>query len=306
MSFSGVVDIIIVLVAVYLALSVLVSQVQEGVATLIGLRQKNLYNGIFQLLGESVTFTDAIMTHPLVTASQGATQKRPPYVDARNFSTALWQAIAVSRPAGDKSIDAVAVDLAQVVAAPTMLTADLKTATSNLPNSKLKTQLCALLNTGGSDYNDLLQVTDAWFNRQMDRVSGWYRRQSQAIVLVISALLVFFLGVDTVRISTWLASDQTLRTSITNQIVSTLPSPSPSQTTPQPPSEDANRKFLSGLDNASFLQVFLGPPWGTSWTWRHAFGLIVTFLAVTLGAPFWFDVLMKISNMRLTGPKPDT
>ena len=113
MSLSGVVDIIIVLVAVYLALSVLVSQIQEGVATLIGLRQKNLYNGIFQLLGESVTFTDAIMTHPLVTASQGATQKRPPYVDARNFSTALWQAIAVSRPAGDKSIDAVAVDLAQ-------------------------------------------------------------------------------------------------------------------------------------------------------------------------------------------------
>jgi hypothetical protein len=33
-------------------------------------------------------------------------------------------------------------------------------------------------------------------------------------------------------------------------------------------------------------------------------GLLVTAAAVTLGAPFWFDLLNKITNFRLSGPPP--
>ena len=184
------------------------------------------------------------------------------------------------------------------------MTADLKTATSNLPNSKLKTHSAALLNTGGSDYNDLLQVTDAWFNRQMDRVSGWYRRQSQAIVLVISALLVFFLGV------TRCASRP-----------GSLPIRPCARALPARSSRRCRHRrrrrrrlsrrarmrtanSLSGLDNASFLQVFLtaGHELDVAprvWVDRHV------SRRHSRGA-LLVDVLMKISNMRFTGPKPDT
>ena len=37
---------------------------------------------------------------------------------------------------------------------------------------------------------------------------------------------------------------------------------------------------------------------------KHFFGWLATILAVMLGAPFWFDTLNKISNIRGTGPKP--
>ena len=33
-------------------------------------------------------------------------------------------------------------------------------------------------------------------------------------------------------------------------------------------------------------------------------GLLATILAIMLGAPFWFDVLNKVSNLRSTGAKP--
>ncbi|MEP6466804.1 MAG: hypothetical protein ABJB05_10895, partial [Parafilimonas sp.] len=34
-------------------------------------------------------------------------------------------------------------------------------------------------------------------------------------------------------------------------------------------------------------------------------GLAVTIIAIMMGAPFWFDVLNKISNLRGSGNKPD-
>ncbi len=37
----------------------------------------------------------------------------------------------------------------------------------------------------------------------------------------------------------------------------------------------------------------------------HALGWLVTILAISLGAPFWFDVLNKFMNLRNTGRAPD-
>ncbi len=43
------------------------------------------------------------------------------------------------------------------------------------------------------------------------------------------------------------------------------------------------------------------------WYWLlKILGLILTTLAAGMGAPFWFDVMNKIANLRGTGGKPDT
>ena len=48
--------------------------------------------------------------------------------------------------------------------------------------------------------------------------------------------------------------------------------------------------------------------WNTFWdyffNWRHIGGWLATILAVCMGAPFWFDILNKIANLRGVGPKP--
>jgi hypothetical protein len=34
-------------------------------------------------------------------------------------------------------------------------------------------------------------------------------------------------------------------------------------------------------------------------------GLLITIVAVSLGAPFWFDLLKCLINVRMAGEKPD-
>jgi hypothetical protein len=42
-----------------------------------------------------------------------------------------------------------------------------------------------------------------------------------------------------------------------------------------------------------------------SWYWlKKIFGLLISVLAVSLGAPFWFDVLDKLNSIRSSGIKP--
>jgi hypothetical protein len=63
-------------------------------------------------------------------------------------------------------------------------------------------------------------------------------------------------------------------------------------------------------DELDALQMVLG--WSgenlcdwTSWPQR-LIGWILTMTAVSLGAPFWFDLLNKLMNIRNAGKKPET
>jgi hypothetical protein len=63
----------------------------------------------------------------------------------------------------------------------------------------------------------------------------------------------------------------------------------------------------AGIDDAKSLQIPLG--WQTApddaggWLLK-LLGWLITVFALSFGAPFWFDVLGKVVNMRSSGPKP--
>jgi hypothetical protein len=42
-----------------------------------------------------------------------------------------------------------------------------------------------------------------------------------------------------------------------------------------------------------------------SWLLAKFTGLLISTLAVSMGAPFWFDLLNKLVNVRLAGKRPD-
>jgi len=46
-------------------------------------------------------------------------------------------------------------------------------------------------------------------------------------------------------------------------------------------------------------------PWHPAFDWSALLGFIITALAISLGAPFWFDLLNKFINLRVSGAKPD-
>jgi hypothetical protein len=102
---GSILDVAIVLSALYIALSCVCSFVNEQIASLLSLRGKKLYLGVLNMVGGATPLVDAIFQHPLLSASsndQGGIHRknapnRPSYVDARNFSMAFWQSILAGK-----------------------------------------------------------------------------------------------------------------------------------------------------------------------------------------------------------------
>lgn len=53
---------------------------------------------------------------------------------------------------------------------------------------------------------------------------------------------------------------------------------------------------------ADHLRLFVR--WLGAVLWQHGLGWLMTAIAVSIGAPFWFDTLKRFMNVRYAGPKP--
>ncbi|MBV8368296.1 MAG: hypothetical protein JO036_05105 [Candidatus Eremiobacteraeota bacterium] len=337
MSLSAIVDVAIVLIALYVSLSCAVSWVHEQIATALNLRGKMLYAGVLNLVFGHPEIVERIFSHPLVTsgvrtatgvkappsasqaggdavvssvqdAVQRVTAYRPSYIDARNFSVAFWQSVnAPNLPVTD-----VAPLLAET---PAKLLEDLKDPVNALvgPYPNLHQTCIALIAQAEGDYQKLLATTDGWFEAQMDRVSGWYKRQTQFVVIALALLLVSFSGLDSIEIAKRLYLDPELRAAVVLPIVQTVQSVQPNAPAPgasPSPADAAARgtavtqtvdQVLQTTSLAQLVHVSLNP--FANWP-HHAFGMFLTLVALSLGGPFWFDLLSLFVNVRLEGRKP--
>lgn len=173
-----------------------------------------------------------------------------------------------------------------------------------------------------ADSTDVKADIEAWFDDVMERVSGWYKRRMQIVSLIVATALVVILNADTVRMVQTIRSEPALRAALVAaaadavQETQTQASPMPNPGT-LPMSEDNLRyaqAYESSLnvDSMQRLSEHLDDvelPFGwerTSVTFTTVVGWILTILAISLGAPFWFDMLSKITRVRGSGEKPST
>ena len=258
--------------------------------------------------------------------------------------------------------------------------AKIEQAIAQLPNGHTKESLYVLLDKtrrelteGEHAIETLRKNLENWFNESMDRVSGWYKRWSQKIGLMLATVLVVVCNFDSLQLAQRLMNDGALRTALANTATdfardvsnaepippgaataATAATPSAmatsaeateaTQAAPQNQiSADARKKMLDLVGKDMNLPIgwnlekdfdFLKPPSATNatvsadknvaasgnkatttpltfteWMWKilaKALGLGISIFAVSLGAPFWFDFLMKFVNMRSTGKRPAT
>ena len=136
---------------------------------------------------------------------------------------------------------------------------------------------------------------EAWFNSTMDRVSGWYKRRVQIFIFLLGLVIASGLNIDTVSLITTVSQNETVR--------ATLVSAAQGYTTQHNP--DLN--LLQGDINQ--VQPMIGwyglPTNFQNWLLKIV-GVLATTFAVSLGAPFWFDVLNKFMAFRSSGPPPSS
>lgn len=322
-------DVLIGLVFVYLLLALVCTSVNELLAGWLDRRGNHLKTGICNLLGEhdgpdrrrtpvpfhdpqsgavtNNTMVKAFYDHPLIkTLHEDGTQ--PSYIPAATFSLVMLDLFAPADGQTPRSI-------------PAFVNGVEKALTSN---PDLQRTLLVLSNDV-ADIAQLRTALEGWFNNAMDRVSAWYKNKSQKWVFATALLVCFLINADSLQLAKDLYQNPTQRSAIVAQAEQMVKDSAPATATVSTGTAVAGA-FLN-KEEAERLANTIGKlnKTGFSWGWSaeqlqilrsgekgytpltivlKLLGILLTAVAASLGAPFWFDMLNKLVNIRAVGKAP--
>ena len=300
---STVLDWVIGIIFVYLLLAIICTNINEWIAGIASLRAKTLFKAITQLLDEpqnpTATFLSDFYKHPLISGMMPpdkSPKAHPSYLSARTFAT-------------------VVMDLATNPIKGTITFADLEAGAKKLPEGDVRDALLALLQNAEGNLLRAQKNIERWFDDAMQRASGWYKRSAQVVTIVVAALLTIATNADTVRIAHVLWTSNTLRATLVekakNRTGTAAEASNRSTTVTYHKDDPLHPIYQAKEDELNALKPLLG--WQSSdlsvdWkSWAsRVLGWLLSITAISLGAPFWFDLLKKIMNVRNAGQKPET
>ena len=82
---------------------------------------------------------------------------------------------------------------------------------SALLTKHAKDALIPLIDAAGSDVAKARENIEGWFNSSMDRVSSWYKRRTQVIILILGVFVAIAVNADSIAIVKKLSTDKALR-----------------------------------------------------------------------------------------------
>jgi len=279
-------DVAIGLVFVYFILALVCSAINEWISSLFRWRAKDLERGLVSLLGK--VEEARLREHPLI-AGQVDPNRRgsayPSYLSSRSFSAAL-----LGLGYAEAHLQGAERTIKESIAA--------------IEDPKVKDTLTALYNSAQRDADRFRHAVEQWYDDSMERVSGWYRRRVQKVLLVLALLVAFALNADSLSIAQSLWKDPSVRSALVKQAQNAQTNTPPGET------KDAVKRLKElpvplgwhWTNKASDPQSF--PFWRTFDFFSKLIGLLLTAVALTLGAPFWFDTLSKLARLRNSGTPP--
>ncbi len=264
----------------------------------------------------------------------------PAYIPARTFSLALTDLLNDDKQHWDslRTIEAhllelkrrnqVALDTAREAGEKAGLPPETIAQKVSVYENKAIEALHALLIDAGGRADKFQANLENWYNDAMDRTSGWYKRYTQRILLVLGLFIAMFFNVDSVHVARTLWFDHDARQGLTNAAdtyIKNHPDFASASTSVAPAADrsfdvERMRKGLEATVNtfdtvsqnsmlpigwqhpfSQYLAAFQAP---TRNAWLHLLlmlvGWCITAAALSLGAPFWFDMLNKIMVIRNT------
>ncbi len=197
---------------------------------------------------------------------------------------------------------------------PTIAFDDLEAGGKDLPDGQVKRSVLALIQRSNRQLELAQASIEGWFNDAMDRVSGWYKRRTQIWTLVIALALTLVANADTIHIARQLWTDPVLRAAVVEEAKVRAQKPRPTisveykdEDDPTNPTVTRNEGNQLSDKERDLLGQLLGwhDPIKDSLRPQVFLGWLLTVLALSLGAPFWFDLLNKFMNVRFAGKSPD-
>jgi hypothetical protein len=273
--------------------------------------------GVMRLMGSAPAAVAPAVQPPAV---PDAKTGHPSYLSGRTVALALIGSLTPNTP-----IPAIA---------------DITTAVQALPPaSKIRGVLLSSLTEAQNNLTVLQNSIATWFDDAMDRLSGAYKRQIQWISMLVGLAVAIAFNADSFHVATTLWKDPDRRAAAV-QMAESVAKQSIAATGQQTPATgqpitDAQLKEQVEKTETSLRSLPIGwscavkqqtaastttpkpdMTWEDSakqyWECAHKqkisvlqfLGWLLTAAALSLGAPFWFDLLNQFINLRGAGTKP--
>ena len=263
------------LAGTYLVLSLIVLSLVELISSALSRRASSLRDAVIDLIGDELG--TRVLNNPALSSlgfvrTTGRAKGMPSYIQSNLFARALLAEIGSN------------VDDPAVRAAKDLITAVVGDPTVSVEEAERRLA--------------------AWFDAAMDRLSGAYKRNTQTVSLALAVVLTVAANVDSIRLLQVFWRD----TAPSARIEATVKAATAAcQTDGQSPA--CRDELLRFVRNADDLPV----GWDIAALQKldlrgrlmWLLGLALTVLAVSRGAPFWFDLLRRFApGMSSSGPKP--
>lgn len=301
---SVILDTAIGLFFVYLTISIISSGISEFIADkFFAMRAQNMMQALRLMLQGAIedkpsaekTFLDDFTDNALFKnlAPKG---KLPSYMSSKRFMQIVLDLITPNKVANsDGKFQPTTMD-------------ELAEAIQNLPDSHVRDSLMGILKQTDNKIETFQRNVEDWFDETMERASGWYKRRIRKFVFAFSMIIAIALNADTFHIIYDLSQDPDLRIKtieLTQQALELETSDPKAAEQAMALADQTKKDGLLGWQTPEYAK-----DWGAkSWTsdefyyfwFLKCLGFFITALAASLGAPFWFDLLNKLVNIRNAG-----
>ncbi|NDO82870.1 hypothetical protein CJP72_19470 [Citrobacter sp. NCU1] len=297
-------DALIGLMTVYFTFGIACTAIVEAISAWSNIRSKNLEMALKELfsgeLAPNEQFISQFFAHPLIQSLSKGKNGLPSYIPPEIVGQVVESLVV------GKSVMAT-------------LSAGVSSLPGTAENNRIKGILETVVMQTENDARQFRKAVAKQFDAVMDRASGWYKRKTQTITLIVAAVLVLSGNVDSIHIATVLATNPAAREKIVNIAQQTLTEAKKraEEKTSNTPKTDVEQATEKGTDATAEYKraVATFEATGLSFGWKDlpqnvweylakAVGLLVTIFAVSLGGQFWFDTLQRVMQIRSTGPKP--
>ncbi|MEM6911755.1 MAG: hypothetical protein AAF555_09235 [Verrucomicrobiota bacterium] len=308
-----IIEVALCLIGLFVLLSVIASALQEWWAAWLKLRAKTLREGVKNLLFDE-KWTKRVYAHPRIKTLRRAHRGLPSYLASETFAEVVLDLLREDAQAGnpDGLTEALSFE-------------ELSATVEKIANPTLKEFLSDVVRSSQEQVAAAKTRLATAFDETMDRASGWYQRHVKSTLLVIGLVLAIVLNVDAIGIVQHLWKEDAIRKQLVAEIeqgeFASDPERSRGQISSFPIGWDISTappqlwwiREWSGYEESQVSRPLLLEtgsyrttmfPQTLSGWFTKGLGLLLTGIAVSLGAQFWFDLLSRVMKMRATGEVP--
>lgn len=308
---SVVLEVALGIVLTFLLFSIILTAAKEALESVLKSRSSDLEKAIAELLSHkedgsaaSPDILNQFYSHPLIFSlfrggyeNARKSRKLPSYIPSANFAGAVQSLWGASHE-----------PLEGILAKPDP--------GNNNASDKLKFKIQSVIAHMGDSAKSEREKLELWFNTAMDRLTGHYKRKTQTILFVCAFAMAAIGNINPILIGNRLVNDAKLRT----EIVALAPNVAQAACPKGAMSCGMDQQMAARFDT-NFKEEGMPIGWGSapdmpslpdlnkpfeqnmshvtpSYIIALLLGWMVTAFAGMLGAPFWFDMMSKVINLR--------